>query len=135
MTNSSNRVILTGASGFIGANLARRLLRDGSEVHLLVRPAEARWRLDTILDKVFVHEVALQQQELVESIVTRVDPDWVFHLAAYGSYSTQCDVQSIISTNYNGTVNLVEACLKTGFRAFVNAGSSSEYGYKNPRPA
>jgi len=134
MPDSSKRVILTGASGFIGANLARRLLSDGHQVHLLVRPAEARWRLDAIAGEVFVHEVALQQQELLESIVTAIDPDWVFHLAAYGSYSTQRMVQKIITTNYNGTVNLVEACLKTGFQAFVNAGSSSEYGYKNHAP-
>lgn len=134
MPKTQKRVILTGASGFIGANLARRLLRDGHEVHLLVRPAESRWRLDSVSGEVSYYEVALQQQALLEDIVTRIDPDWVFHLAAYGSYSTQRDVQSIITTNYNGTVNLVEACLKTGFQAFVNAGSSSEYGYKGHAP-
>jgi nucleoside-diphosphate-sugar epimerase len=134
MANSSKRVILTGASGFIGANLTRRLLEEGNEVHLLIRPAEARWRLDSVLDKVCVHEVTLQQRALVESIVLGIDPEWVFHLAAYGSYSTQSNVESIITTNYNGTVNLVEACLKTGFQSFVNAGSSSEYGYKDHAP-
>ena len=64
-----------------------------------------------------------------------IDPEWVFHLAAYGSYSSQKDIQTIVATNYNGTVNLVEACLKTGFEAFVNAGSSSEYGHKDHAPS
>jgi nucleoside-diphosphate-sugar epimerase len=39
-----------------------------------------------------------------------------------------------VSTNYNGTVNLVEACLETGFETFVSARSSSEYGYKDHAP-
>jgi len=134
MPEPAKRVILTGATGFIGANLARRLLQDGHEVHLLVRPAENRWRLNSIIHQVHLHTVALQQQKRLEEIVTLVDPEWVFHLAAYGSYSSQRDVQTIVSTNYNGTVNLVEACLRTGFEAFINAGSSSEYGYKDHAP-
>ena len=129
------RVVLTGASGFIGANFTRRLIADGHEVHLLLRPVEERWRIDAISNSVTVHEVALQQRVRLQEIVTDIDPHWVFHLATYGAYSSQRDVQTIVSTNYNGTVNLVEACLETGFEAFVSAGSSSEYGYKDHAPA
>jgi nucleoside-diphosphate-sugar epimerase len=128
------RVVLTGASGFIGANLTRRLIDDGHEVHLLLRPVEERWRIDALLNDVQVHEVALQQRDRLQEIVTEIDPQWVFHLATYGAYSSQRDVQTIVSTNYNGTVNLVEACLETGFETFVSAGSSSEYGYKDHAP-
>ena len=134
MAEIPKRVLLTGASGFIGANLARRLVRDGHELHLLLRPAEARWRIDEMTDDVQHHEVALQERERLAAIVHDIDPHWVFHLATYGAYSSQRDVQTIVSTNYNGTVNLVEACLETGFEAFVSAGSSSEYGYKDHAP-
>jgi uncharacterized protein YbjT (DUF2867 family) len=41
----AKRVILTGATGFVGANLTRRLLRDGHEVHLLVRQGYSPWRI------------------------------------------------------------------------------------------
>ena len=135
MAEESKRVLLTGSTGFIGANLARRLVRDGHEVHLLVRPVDARWRVDSLAGDVSLHEGALQERERVEEIVAQVDPQWVFHLAAYGSYSSQRDVQTIVSTNYNGTVNLVEACLASGFESFVNAGSSSEYGIQDHAPA
>jgi dolichol-phosphate mannosyltransferase len=130
------RVLVTGATGFIGANLAHRLVRDGHEVHLLVRPADmdARWRLRTIWDACQVHAVELQELERVREIVTSVDPQWIFHLAAYGAYSSQSDVQRIVSTNYNGLVNLLEASVSTGFEAFVNAGTSSEYGWKDHAP-
>jgi UDP-glucose 4-epimerase len=135
MSESCKRVLLTGATGFVGANLARRLVRDGHQVHLLVRPADTRWRIDSITEDVHLHEASLQDQSRVEEVVTEIDPQWVFHLATYGAYSSQRDVETIVTTNYNGTVNLVEACLKTGFEAFVSAGSSSEYGYKDHAPS
>ncbi len=135
MSEGTKRVLVTGATGFIGANLTRRLVHDGHEVHLLVRPADVRWRIDSISTKVHLHEVTLHDQERVEDVVIGINPAWVFHLAAYGSYSSQRDAQTIVATNYNGTVNLVEACLKTEFEAFVNAGSSSEYGHKDHAPS
>ncbi|HVA07874.1 MAG TPA: NAD-dependent epimerase/dehydratase family protein [Acidimicrobiales bacterium] len=135
MPDSRKRVLVTGATGFVGANLAHRLQRDGHEVHLIVRPADTRWRIDSVIDDVHLHEASLQERERVEEVVLQIDPEWVFHLATYGAYSSQRDVETIVTTNYNGTVNLVEACLKTGFEAFVGAGSSSEYGYKDHAPS
>ena len=128
------RVLLTGGSGFIGANLTRRLIAEGHEVHLLVRPKEARWRLAGLAGQLALHEGAVEERDLVDKIVAEVQPQWVFHLAAYGCYSTQRDVQAIVRTNYNGTVNLVEACLQTEFEVLVNAGTSSEYGNKDHAP-
>jgi len=128
------RVLLTGATGFVGANLARRLLADGHEVHLLVRPRYAGWRIEEILPHVQLHTVLLSEADAVEKQVSALKPGWIFHLAAHGAYSWQNDAREIVQTNVVGTVNLVEACLKTGFEAFINAGSSSEYGFKNHAP-
>ena len=61
-------------------------------------------------------------------------PQWVFHLAAHGAYSWQSDSAEILRTNVLGTANLLEACLDAGFEAFVNTGSSSEYGFKDHPP-
>jgi len=129
------RVIVTGATGFIGANLARRLLTDGHEIHLLVRDGHQPWRIEGIKTQVQLHTVDMTDAEAMVRVVAGVRPDWVFHLSAHGAYSWQSDLQGMVRTNIIGTINLVEACLKTGFDAFVNAGSSSEYGYKDHPPA
>jgi UDP-glucose 4-epimerase len=129
------RVILTGGSGFVGANLARRLLRDGHQLHLLLRPEHAAWRVAEILDHAAPHQIDLADHERVANVVNAIRPDWIFHLAAFGAYSTQTDVRRMVDTNILGTVNLVEACLKSGFEAFVNTGSSSEYGLKDHAPS
>jgi dolichol-phosphate mannosyltransferase len=125
------RVLVTGGSGFVGANLTRRLLADGHDVHLLLRPEYDSWRLETIQGDVQVHYTDLGDPACVARIVSNVRPDWVFHLAAYGAYPSQSDLSRMIQTNLTGTVNLVQSCLATGFEAFVHAGSSSEYGFKD----
>ncbi len=74
------RVILTGGTGFVGANLARRLLREGHEAHLLVRPNYQPWRIEQIRPDVRLHEVRLHDSEAVSRIVSQIRPDWAFHL-------------------------------------------------------
>ena len=129
------RVIVTGATGFVGANLARRLLRDGHQVHLLLRPGSERWRIEGIRADVRLHELQLEDASRVTRVVKRIRPEWIFHLAAHGGSSSQTDAQRMVATNLCGTMNLVSACLQTGFEALVNTGSSSEYGLKDHAPA
>ena len=129
------RVIVTGATGFVGANLVRRLLADGHEAHLLVRPGHSKWRIQEIKPDVRLHEVELGDSETVSRTVHEIRPEWIFHLAAHGAYSSQTDLAQMVETNIAGTINLVQACLKTGFEAFVNTGSSSEYGFKDHPPS
>jgi nucleoside-diphosphate-sugar epimerase len=129
------RVILTGGTGFVGANLARHLIHDGHDVHLLVRQSGTPWRIAEIRDTVRLHEVELADAERVLQAVSDIRPDWVFHLAAHGAYSSQTSLQTMVQANIMGTINLMRACLNTGFEAFINTGSSSEYGYKDHAPS
>lgn len=128
------RCLVTGGSGFVGANLARRLLSLGHEVHLFLRANRDWWRLDEILPKLRTHYLDVGDEKL-GSVIQEIKPQWIFHLAAYGAYSWQDDLQQMVRTNIQGTMNLVRACTKHGFESFVNAGSSSEYGYKDHPPA
>ena len=129
------RTLVTGATGFVGANLARRLLADGHQVHLLVRPTHDPWRIAELAGHVRVHVAALQDADGVDAAVQAAGPDWVFNLAASGAYSWQADVRAMVDTNVAGTVNLLEAALRHGFEAFVHTGSSSEYGFKTSAPS
>ncbi len=130
----SKRALVTGGTGFVGANLVRRLLRDGHAVHLLVRPGYRPWRIEEIRADVQLHEVNLADTEGVAATLQAIRPDWIFHLAVHGAYSYQTEVGPIVQTNILGTIALVQAALATGFEALVNTGSSSEYGYKDSAP-
>ena len=50
-----SRVVVTGGTGFVGANLVRRLIEEGHEPALLVRPGYASWRIDSVRDRITVH--------------------------------------------------------------------------------
>ena len=73
-------------------------------------------------------------REQVRQAVHRIRPDWVFHLAAYGAYSSQTGFARMVDINLMGTVSLLDACTEIGVEAFIYTGSSSEYGYKDHPP-
>ena len=122
------RTLVTGAAGFIGSNLVRRLTADGHDVHCLVRPGSALWRLEGIEPRVTLHVAELAHSDAVAEVLSRVRPTWVFHLAVHGAYSFQNDVGKMLETNVVGTQNVLAAAVANGATAFVNTGSSSEYG-------
>lgn len=126
----SRRFLLTGASGFVGANLCRRLVARGEEVHVFLRSASRPWRLEGVLDQVTVHAVDLRDAVQVEHAVQRIQPDVIYHLATHGAYPEQRDADTILLTNVFGFWNLLESCDRAGYELLVNTGSSSEYGRK-----
>ena len=103
-------------------------------MHLLLRPGHAPWRIAEIRGEVPSHFVDFENAEEVQKTIGAIKPDWIFHLAAYGAYSSQADLSQMVRTNIVGTMNLVNAGLAAGIEAFVNAGSSSEYGFKDHAP-
>lgn len=131
----AKRVLVTGAGGFIGANLVRRLVEDGHRVTAAVRPGGPRWRLTQLSEDLVIREVDLLDGDGISSLVSTVRPEWAFHLAAYGGSSWQTDAERIFRTNVTGTVGLLEACRDAGCEAVVHAGSSSEYGLKDHAPS
>src|SRR6266851_5150545 len=63
------RATVTGASGFVGANLVRRLLEAGHDVHVLLRPGYQPWRLQEVLPQLRVDVVDLGDAEQVRACV------------------------------------------------------------------
>ncbi|GIW41601.1 MAG: CDP-abequose synthase [Candidatus Binatia bacterium] len=127
---SPKRVLVTGAGGFVGAVLTRRLVTDGHEVHVLVRPGSKYWRLQGILGELHPHVADLRDGEAVREAVRAARPEWIYHLATHGAYAWQGDAEGILATNVLGTANLLAALEEFDYELFVNAGSSSEYGKK-----
>ena len=125
------KILITGSTGFIGANLVRRFLKIDAEVYIITRTTSNKWRIKDILKDVNEFCVDLLDYERLASIILDIKPEIIFHTAIYGGYPFQKDIKKIIESNFIGTVNLVNACQKVDFELFVNTGSSSEYGLKS----
>lgn len=126
-----NRVLLTGASGFIGANLLRALIDNNYSTDIVIRKDSNLWRINDLIDNVGVHFCTLTERDVIRKIIKEVEPQLVFHLASYGGHHEQNEPNMALMTNTIGTANIVDACIDSGVDCFINAGSSSEYGIKS----
>ncbi len=125
------RVLITGGSGFIGANLARVEIAAGNEVHLLLRDEARLWRLAGLQGLYVPQRGDLRDADAVRRAVMASRPDVVYHLATHGAYPSERDRATILATNLAGTVNVLEALAGREYQALVHTGSSSEYGHKD----
>lgn len=102
-----SRALVTGATGFIGKWLVEGLRERGVKVHV--------FRGD------------ITDQAIVEQEVAEAQPETVFHLAAYGTFGHEKDVQRMINVNVTGTYHLLSAAAESGCKAFVFVASAKEY--------
>ena len=124
-------VLITGASGFIGANLVNDLINSKDQIHILIRKESNLWRLNNIISRCNVHFVDISQIKDVANIISKIKPEIVYHCATYGVYSNQKDTDKIEKTNLIGTKNLISSLAKNNnLKRLVNLGSVFEYGPK-----
>jgi dolichol-phosphate mannosyltransferase len=98
-------VAVLGANGFIGKNLVRYLRENGVNV--------LEGKRDNLLD------------------VLRSNPKTVFNCIAYGSHFWENDVDLIYKTNFELTRGIITLLEENKFKAYVHAGTSSEYGERS----
>lgn len=126
----SKKMLVTGASGFVGACLARKLLNEGNEVHIIARKSSDLWRLNDIKKEIQIHNTDLMNNDDIKKLTKNVNIEIVYHLATYGGYHYQNNADNIVNTNIIGTWNLFKNFSDKGIEMFVNTSSSSEYGEK-----
>ena len=125
-------ILITGASGFVGANLFKTIFAVRSDV-FAIEKREKSWRLAEIPDD-FVIAVDLTDASAVKNLINNVVPQTVFDCVAYGAYSFERDARRIYDTNFLSVVSLTELLAARSISAFVHAGTSSEYGTNSARP-
>ena len=129
------RLLVTGACGFVGANICRHFETLGWNVTGLVGPSGRNWRLPARVD-ISTYQVDLLDADNLMTLVGSLQPNLIVNCAAFGGYSSQKDVERIYLVNVVGLRHLMQAARHLGeLTALIQLGSSSEYGTNCQAPA
>ena len=136
-------ILLTGAAGFIGMHVARRLLAQGRQVvgidnlNDYYEPQLKRDRLATLAkDKAFeFHQLDVADKPAIDALFERHRPEFVVHLAAQaGVRYALTNPMAYSDSNLTGMTVILEACRRLQVRHLVFASSSSVYGANRKVP-
>jgi nucleoside-diphosphate-sugar epimerase len=103
------------------------------DVYAITSTSFVPWRIDDLQEDRIIRADITNRNEL-ENLFKKRQFKTIFDLAAYGAYSKQTDTNLIYKTNVIGLLNLLEICSSYNIKAFVHAGSSSEYGLNCEAP-
>lgn len=123
-------ITITGATGFVGSNLARFMLNKGFKVSIIIRENSDLSNLKDIINKIEI----LKYKNDINSMAyffKKNKPEVVFHLASnFIAEHTSDQVDSLIESNITFGLHLLQAMKIAGVRNFVNTGTSWQH-YNN----
>ena len=124
-----NRALVTGGAGFIGSHLVRKLIANGTEVHILVDVNHDISRLDYVIRKIKLHKVTNWKELELRGILHAINPEAIFHLRAAINNDPSAKENSIYKINFEDTKQLVEATSRLpSLASFIYTGTIAEYG-------
>src|SRR5690348_5682726 len=126
------KILITGASGFVGTYLAQHLLELGeSEIHGTYLSDDSLEK-SPVKEKITFHKVDLQDKEQTENLIKTVMPDEVYHLAAMANVPASFkNPRGAFHSNVDAELNLLESlrmCDLLSTKVLIT-GSAEEYGY------
>ena len=138
------RCLITGATGFVGSHLARRLVAEGKDVHILTRATSSLAAIEDIAERLTVHRlgsanasakvsatnapITASISEQITNVVTKANPDVVFHLAAmFRAEHASEDIAPMIEANITFTTQLLEGMKQSGVKTLINTGTSWQH--------
>ncbi len=127
LQKSARRALVTGTTGYIGSNLAKRLVADGWDVHVIVRPTAKLDALDPIRPSITLHEHDGSTRNMIQ-LVSDARPDVVFHLASlFLAQHRPEDVEALIASNLLFSTQLAEAMAANQVKYLINTSTSWQH--------
>lgn len=122
---SSKKILITGATGFVGQYLVKYLEKEGFSIFGTSFPeSPPPWQKN-------IFYLDLRQEKEVYELIRRLQPDWIFHLAAISNVSQSWEKRrEAMETNVMGYFYLLEACRRFRPQArLLYVSSSDVYGF------
>ena len=120
------KIVITGATGFIGSNLAKLFLKKGAQVFALVRPGSSH--LDVLPKDENLHLVFCDLDHVRDCAGQIGQADAFFHLAWGGVNRQEIDSPQVQAKNVAGSLECIRTAKELGCTMFMDVGSRVEYG-------
>ena len=123
----SKRILITGASGFIGSHIIKRLGKVNT-LAVIMLDDEHSVRLKGSLTNIKRYNVKLENTEEILKVINDFKPDVIFHLASIYAVNHKSEqIKPLIETNILGISNLLEAAVANKVELFVNTSTCFVY--------
>jgi nucleoside-diphosphate-sugar epimerase len=122
------RVVVTGASGFLGSASVAALAASGHDVLAVVRPSSDPWRLVPVMKSIAVVRANLQESGAYLDDFSNFRPEAAVHFAWQAVAAGERNDPKAMLSNIRGTLAFLETIASAGCRVFVGMGSQAEFG-------
>ncbi len=123
-----NQVIVTGATGMLGASMIEQMVADGIKVTAVIRPNSKKRRNLIDHENIQVVECDIDELLTLKSVLTGTY-DTFYHFAWDGTYGDSRNDAMLQEKNVRNTLEAVELAHALGCQVFVGAGSQAEFGF------
>lgn len=122
------KVLITGATGMIGASMIQQMVQDGIQVTAIVRPNSPK--ISNLITHQLIETIECDVKDLLK-LKDKLDKDYdtFYHFAWDGTYGASRDDAFLQEENVKNTLEAVELAHATGCKVFVGAGSQAEFGF------
>ena len=121
------KILVTGASGYIGSELVTKLTGLGCSVAVIKRVSSNLTSLNHVLDKISIYECDNSTESVIK-VVKDCNPDVVVHLASlFIAEHKSADIENLIASNLLFSTQIVEAMKHNNVKFLVNTGTSWEH--------
>jgi nucleoside-diphosphate-sugar epimerase len=127
------KILVTGASGFIGAHVTERLVSEGVETAVLLRPRSQTWRIAHLFERVRCLTGDMSDPPSLRRAFAEWAADAVIHLGWSGVLNRQRNDLSQIDDNLWPTLHTMRIAGEAGCKTWIGIGSQAEYGPANCR--
>ena len=136
MSRKINNILVTGATGFVGSHLVKKILEEDYNLTGTKRTTSSLWRIEDVSQEINFYNVDTDRIDIINDIFEDNKVDCVIHLATYYKKFTESpqEIENIIDSNITFPSLILDIATRNKVPYFINTGTFFEYNLNKKKP-